>query len=650
MQHRSIVAAAIAAATASPLYAQTSVLAPVVVSATRFAETDPRVPASMSVITTDDIRQTPALTVADILKSQTGIELRPLYGPLAIDATIDLRGFGDTAGSNTLVLIDGQRLNPADLGGIPWGAVPLSGISRIEVLRGSGSILFGDRASGGVINIITDKSGKPRASASASLGDFGYRGADASAAGGDGSAYFNLFGHYAETHGSRPNTQQDEKSGGGRVGYASSFGDVFLDYGGFKNSNGLPGALNQAQYDANPRQSTNLVNMQDRTGWRLRPGVAADLAPNLTLEAEVGASGEDQRFLSPTFTSDRKRDTLSLTPRLRWRHGLGALKSETVAGVDFYHGDIHYDSNSAFGGPNTQTARQKSLALYAQNITDLTPAAHLTLGLRQQRMDQEVTDRAAALTGDTQRTRTAYEAGLSYDVSSGARVYGKVGETFRFAATDELFGFDPLTFATIFRGDLRPQHGPLREVGAQWHGGPFSLQASVYQLNLKDEIGYDSVTGSNVNFPATRRRGTELEGQWDISHALQARLGYAYTEARFTEGVYSGNAVPMVPNHKANLGLRWNAGRAGAYSAVVSYVGDRRYSGDFTNSRGKLSGYTTLDLQAEWNLKPWAVTARVMNALDKKYAPFAGISFAGTLFYYPADPRTFVVTARYDFR
>ena len=78
---------------------------------------------------------------------------------MGIDATIDLRGFGDTANSNTLILLDGQRLNPIDSGSISWSTIPLANIERIEIIRGAGTVLYGDRATGGVINIITDKSG-----------------------------------------------------------------------------------------------------------------------------------------------------------------------------------------------------------------------------------------------------------------------------------------------------------------------------------------------------------------------------------------------------------------------------------------------------------------------------------------------------------
>ena len=116
--------------------------ATVIVSATRFAEADPRVPANISVITREDIRNTPALDLPGVLRNAAGVDVRALYGSLGVDASVDLRGFGDTATSNTLILIDGQRLNPIDMGSINWSAVPLESIQRIEIIRGAGSILY----------------------------------------------------------------------------------------------------------------------------------------------------------------------------------------------------------------------------------------------------------------------------------------------------------------------------------------------------------------------------------------------------------------------------------------------------------------------------------------------------------------------------
>jgi iron complex outermembrane receptor protein len=628
--------------------------AAVIVSATRFAEADPRQPANITVITREDIRNTPAFDLPAVLRNHAGVAVRPLYGSLGVDAAVDLRGFGETAASNTLILLDGQRLNPIDMGSISWSAVPLESIQRVEIIRGAGSVLYGDRASGGVINIITDKSGRPRAAATVTAGSFGHRGLDAHGAAGNERGYFNVFAHHAETGGWRNNSQQDQQALSGRAGHYLGAGEVFADWAAYKDSAGLPGYLRRAAYRQDPRSTTTPDDWQKRDGYRLRPGLRLTLTDALTLEAELSSEREDQQADYTSFgsRSERAKDTLSFTPRLRLRHGLGGLASETVLGLDHYNGDV----DASYTTAPRQRAAQTSTAAYFQNTTNLTEAWALTLGGRSQRMEQSARQDAyppwfsPAMDGSAVRRRNAWDLGVSH-TGQGWRAYGKLGTTFRFANTDELFGFDPILFVPVFAGDLRPQHGRIGEIGGSAGLGPVQARAALYRMHLKDEIGYDGALGANVNFDPTRRQGLEAELDWRIAERFKARLAYAHTNAEFRSGPYDGKRVPLVPRDKLTLQLTWDAGRAGSYSAVANHVGSRRYSGDFSNVRGTLAGYTTLDLQAAWNQKPWTVTARLHNAFDKRYAPYAGYSpWIADHYYYPADGRSFHLSARYDFK
>nr|MDQ6881757.1 TonB-dependent receptor plug domain-containing protein [Pseudomonadota bacterium] len=168
---------------AVPALAQIS-LQPVVVTATRFPEPADSLPLGVSIITAQEIEASGAATVNEALMRVLGVVGRQdFFG--GGEYNLDLRGFGATADSNQLVIVDGLRFSEADLGGTRLAGIPIESVERIEVLRGSGAVLYGEGATGGVI-VITTKAGAGKerrngASVYAGTGSFGLRDLRASA-------------------------------------------------------------------------------------------------------------------------------------------------------------------------------------------------------------------------------------------------------------------------------------------------------------------------------------------------------------------------------------------------------------------------------------------------------------------------------------
>jgi iron complex outermembrane receptor protein len=113
----------------------------VVVTGSRIEEKIAAVPANITVITEDDIRASNAKSVPEILRYQEGIVVRDLLGT-GKTAQVDLRGLGESGASNTLVLVDGRRVNAVDLSGVNWSQIPIDQVARIEILRGTGTVLY----------------------------------------------------------------------------------------------------------------------------------------------------------------------------------------------------------------------------------------------------------------------------------------------------------------------------------------------------------------------------------------------------------------------------------------------------------------------------------------------------------------------------
>ena len=113
--------------------------------------------SSTKVYSQDFISNSTATNLAELMGNIVGIQYRDLFGCAGqINATIDMRGFGAAGKANTLIMINGRKLNDLDMGGLSWDLIPAETIERIEVIPGNaGSVLYGDGAVGGVINIIT---------------------------------------------------------------------------------------------------------------------------------------------------------------------------------------------------------------------------------------------------------------------------------------------------------------------------------------------------------------------------------------------------------------------------------------------------------------------------------------------------------------
>ena len=144
-----------------------------IVSGSRFEENLNEVPANIQVISREEIAESTSTNIPDILSQVGGLNVRNTAGgQLNLGATIDMGGYGPTANSTTLVLVDGQRINSIDSSSVSWESIPLDSVNRIEILRGGASVQYGNGALGGVINIITNGGSKNLNQASTSYGSF----------------------------------------------------------------------------------------------------------------------------------------------------------------------------------------------------------------------------------------------------------------------------------------------------------------------------------------------------------------------------------------------------------------------------------------------------------------------------------------------
>ncbi len=201
--------------------------------------------ASTSIITANDIGHSPAQSLPDILSQQTGIQIQHLLsGTNGSRDGVDLRGFGAFAQSNVLILVNGRRFQDFDLQGFDFSSIPLNSIDRIEITRGnSGTVLYGDGAIGGVINIVLKKGSSTSASnrVEALAGSFKYWEARASAAVTSGPWSVGAFGNAINSDGFRVNNALRQRNINATLNYSHSQSGWLFHYRRGSSVSGIAG-------------------------------------------------------------------------------------------------------------------------------------------------------------------------------------------------------------------------------------------------------------------------------------------------------------------------------------------------------------------------------------------------------------------------
>src|SRR3990167_3971817 len=234
----------------------------VIVTATRMAQHNYKIAGNVTVITKEAIEASNAQTVPDILRESLGVSVYN-YGTTK-SANIDIRGFGETAPSNILVLINDRKINAIDLSGPDLLRIPIGSVERIEIIRGAGSVLYGDNAVGGVVNIITKKGkGDLSGKIGTTYGSYDSRSENLEISGGykDALSYY-VYSEYRDDGGYRSNSNLLSKDFNTRLGYQYSDKlSVDLIGGWHEDDYGLPGGLTDAQLESLGRRGS--ANEQD---------------------------------------------------------------------------------------------------------------------------------------------------------------------------------------------------------------------------------------------------------------------------------------------------------------------------------------------------------------------------------------------------
>ena len=640
--------------------------------------------ASTSVITAEDIAHSPAQSIQEIIAQTPGVQLTSLFGGVnGVGTTVDLRGFGAFATANSLVLINGRRLNDIDMAGVDLSTIPRDSIERIEITRGnSGAVLYGDNAVGGVINIVTKTGigGPPVAiRAEGGVGSFNQRLASVSTAANAGPWSASFYGNGFKSDGYRVNNALDQRNGIGNVNYSTPDLTAFLTVTGDDQKLGLPGGrfvdpsigLNELVTDR--RGTKTPFDYANKQGASATAGFTKTLWNGAELIVDGGVRDKKQQagFFGampvPSFSSsyiDTTLQTWSLTPRLSIKNPILGIPSNILTGIDYY--DATYHSNrSQFNGflpIHVYDLSQQTLAGYWQQTVGLLPTTDFSYGARAQNTHLNARDRfdptapgafdTQANPLDSSETQYAVHVGFEHRLNEVFSVFGRAARAFRTPTVDERVASGPAfdAFFNPIPGNFTLKTQTSRDVegGFRIRTGMLQVQSSIYNMDLVNENHFDPVNFFNINLDPTRRYGSETSTSVRVSDSLLFRSGFAYTRAIFREGAFAGNDVPLVSRYTASAGVTWNVWQNYlVVDATVRGWSERRMDNDQRNRQPLIPADATIDFKLSGEVGHFFWSIGVNNVLNALYYDYAVASTFtdGRFSAYPLPGLTYMVKA-----
>ncbi|MFD2366125.1 TonB-dependent receptor domain-containing protein [Pseudoduganella sp. GCM10020061] len=631
---------------ATPFASADSILQTVTVSGARFAADPGFAPPGATVISADEIRRAGVADANEAIR-----KLGAVTGRQSLDGSpdfaLDLRGFGANSVQNMVVMVDGVRMSDAELGNANLANIPIETIERIEIIRGGASVLYGEGATGGVIQIVTRRPGKDsrRASARAELGSFGYRDLRLS-----GAASWDGFALDAAVTGLRTDNYRrhnrfelDAFSGGAQWAFES--GRIGLRIDSARQDSELPGSLKLEEFASDPRQASTprdfgSLDSDRATAFAEYRLGAFDLAAELSHRSKTVRSVYVSDFGSGPFESKMRYDTDQdqFSPRVRHVSQWGAARNELVAGFDWmqWQRQTQADFSKA-------DARQVSRALYLRDELRR-DGTRVSAGMRRERFDKDYVDPLAFNPGaeSTRQTHSAWELQGSHALSPMLSVYAKAGRSYRVANADENSYRDST-------GVLDVQTSRDLELGATFGVPARELTVRAFRHRLRNEIFFDPTIGwgANTNLDPTRRQGVELAARLRFARSWTVSANAQHVDAEFTEGPNAGRDMVLVPENTATARLAWVPDDAQSFDVGVQWTDRQRYGSDFSNSCStRMPSFTTVDARYARSIGRWEFALAALNLGDRKYFSQAFGCRAGI---YPADGRQLKLSARVDF-
>ncbi|MDA8755931.1 TonB-dependent receptor [Candidatus Pseudothioglobus singularis] len=573
-------------------------LNPTELSSNYFNEVDTFAPFSSEVYTQDDIKNSKATNIYDFLSQNTSLSLAPSSGN-RFSKKISARGYGLTIGSHNLVVtLNGRRLNNIDTSGPEIAGVNINDIERVEITKGSGSVIYGDSAMAGAIHFYTKKNIQTKISTTS--GNNGVSQTSASVGINDEKIDLNISldnskhdgFHKAATGGVKDKGKQTKSSIGGT--YTTDGGtEISLDLYRTNSDIRYPNYLSDAQFEADPTGSGSgsRYTYRDAESSTTNLKVKRNWGENFEFTTNRSAIDKESRNFysySGVTVDNYKYDYKSNDYLLTYTNGDIKIDS----GVNIFDGKRTVESTSV---SSRNTTSKENLGVFSQ-LQYFRNDSVFTVGARSEKVDYKYSpDSGTALSGEYDLN--AFDIGINTTLSPNTTIFTNYNHAFQAPLIDRFFisATWPAT-GQVFNGFVRPSKSRTFNIGLNHLTDNSKTKLTLYRSNIKDEMflcksnaaSDCGLYGDNLNLDKSHKQGLELQNKYVFSPKWSTGLNYAYTIAKIDSddkgaGALNGKTNPMTSKHNISASVIYSLSNKTNMTLTQKYRSEAFAEEDYAN-------------------------------------------------------------------
>ena len=573
-------------------------LNPTELSSNYFNEVDTFAPFSSEVYTQDDIKNSKATNIYDFLSQNTSLSLAPSSGN-RFSKKISARGYGLTIGSHNLVVtLNGRRLNNIDTSGPEIAGVNINDIERVEITKGSGSVIYGDSAMAGAIHFYTKKNIQTKISTTS--GNYGVSQTSASVGINDEKIDLNISldnskhdgFHKAATGGVKDKGKQTKSSIGGT--YTTDGGtEISLDLYRTNSDIRYPNYLSDAQFEADPTGSGSgsRYTYRDAESSTTNFKVKRNWGENFEFTTNRSAIDKESRNFysySGATVDNYKYDYKSNDYLLTYTNGDIKIDS----GVNIFDGKRTVESTSV---SSRNTTSKENLGVFSQ-LQYFRNDSVFTVGARSEKVDYKYSpESGTALSGEYDLN--AFDIGINTSLSPNTTIFTNYNHAFQAPLIDRFFisATWPAT-GQVFNGFVRPSKSRTFNIGLNHLTDNSKTKLTLYRSNIKDEMflcksnaaSDCGLYGDNLNLDKSHKQGLELQNKYVFSPKWSTGLNYAYTIAKIDSddkgaGALNGKTNPMTSKHNISAYVIYSLSNKTNMTLTQKYRSEAFAEEDYAN-------------------------------------------------------------------